>query len=192
MLFRKPPVFVMDIETVADLRVTRFLEYGLVTGRFLLPEPPAEPADEEARHVADRARESIARLKKVRGLQVKVERGLADPETLVTEARRQKATLLTSRPDLKAAANGISVVSIAEIYNLFRPAQHAGNIFRLRIAKRGKEKEEGIGYLDGGIKVVVENGASAVGREIEVVVQGALDTEVGQVIFARPRFSELR
>lgn len=189
MLFRKPPVFVMDIETLADLRVTRFLEYGLVTGRLLLPEP-AE-TDENTRHVAGRAREAIDRLKKIKGLQVKVEPRLADPDRLLAEARRAGATLLTARPDLKAAANGLNVVSIAEIYTLFKPVQHAGNVVRLRISKRGREKDESIGYVDG-VKVVVEKCAAAIGQELEVVVMGSLDTEAGQVVFARPRFTELR
>ncbi|MFO7675182.1 MAG: TRAM domain-containing protein [bacterium] len=191
MLFRKPPVFALDLETLADLRVTRFFEYGLITGRLLLPEPPAESADDEARHLADRAREATSRLKKVKGLQVKAERRLADPEQLLAEARRQKATLLTIRPDLRAAANGLSVVSVAELYGLFKPVQSAGNVLRIRVTKRGKEKDEGIGYLDGGVKVVVDKGASMLGQEVEVVVQGSLDTESGQVIFARPRFAEL-
>lgn len=192
MLFRKTPVFAMDLETAADLRVTRFLEFGLVYGRLILPEPPAQSADEEARHVADRARETIARLKKVKSLQVRTDPRLIDRETLLAEARRAKATLLTARPDLKAAVNGLNVVAINEIYELFRPAVAAGNVIRLRLTKRGKEKDEAIGYLDGGIKVVIEDGAAMLGQEIEAVVQGSLDTESGRVVFARPRFTELR
>jgi len=190
MLFRKPPLFMMDLETLADLRVTCFLEYGLVTGRLLIPEPKA--TDEATRHVAERAREATDRLRKIKGLQVKVEPRLADSKTLLSEARRIKATIITARPDLKAAANGLRVVSTADIHNLFKPVQHAGNILRLRITKRGKEKDEGIGYIEGGLKVVVNKAAGSVGQEIEVVITGSLDTETGQVVFARPRFTELR
>ncbi|HDQ99526.1 MAG TPA: TRAM domain-containing protein [candidate division WOR-3 bacterium] len=192
MLFRKPPVFMMDLETAADLRVTRFLEFGLVTGRLLLPEPPAVASDEESGHVADRVRETLTRLKKVKGLQVKTDRRLADHEALLARARKDKATLLTSRPDMKAAANGVSVVSITEVYELFRPTVATGDVIRLRITKRGKEKDEGIGYLEGGVKVVVDGTANSIGQEVEAVVQGSLDTESGRVIFARLRFTELR
>ena len=189
MLFRKSPVFMMDLETLADLRVTRFLEYGLVSGRLLLPEPTV--TDDDTRHVADRAREAIARLRKIKGLQVKVEPRLADSDVLLAEARKIAATIITSRPELKATANGLNVVAIPELYNLFKPVLASGNVVRLRITKRGREKDEGIGYLESGIKVVVEKCAAALGQELEVVVMGSLDTDAGQVVFARPRFTEL-
>lgn len=191
MLFRKPRTLIIDLETLADPRIARFLEFGLVTGRFLLPEPPAGTTEEE-QHLADRARETITRLKKIKGVSVKLDAKLTDQDVLITALRRNKATLLTANADLKAACDGLPAVSTADIYALFKPAYLSGNVLRLRVTKRGKEKSEGLGYLEGGVKVVVENGAGFLGREIEVVVQGALETEVGQVVFARPRFAEVK
>jgi uncharacterized protein YacL len=123
---------------------------------------------------------------------VKLDAKLTDRDALITALRRNKATLLTARAELKTACDGLPAVSTADIYGLFKPAYLAGNVLRLRVTKRGKEKSEGLGYLEGGVKVVIEDGAGFMGQEIEVVIQGALETEVGQVVFARPRFAEVK
>ena len=94
--------------------------------------------------------------------------------------------------DLKAACGDAPAVTYSDIYNLFKPSYLPGTVLRVRIIKKGKEKDEGIGHLEGGVKVVVENAAAAVGSDLEVVVLGTLDTDVGQVVFARPRFTEVR
>jgi uncharacterized protein YacL len=191
MLFRKPKVFVLDLETVADPRIVQFLEFGIVSGKLLLPEPPKSDPSPEEGHLADRAREHIDRLRHVKGLSIKLDSKLLGRDALIEALRKNKATLITVNEDLRSACDGMAVVSAREVYNLFKPQHLPGNTLRVRIAKRGKEKNEGIGYLENGVKVVVENGADAIGQEMEVVVQGGLETGVGQVVFAKPRFSEV-
>ena len=190
MLFWKTRVFVLDIETVADPRVAQFLALGLIHGRFIVPEPPSgRNAGDD--HRAQRAWETIDRLKQTRGITVKVDRALLDKNSLLAAVRRNRAVLLTVDPGLKTAGNGLPVVTTGEIYNLFKPLYLPGTELTLRVSKRGKEKDEGIGYLDGGVKVVIADGARAIGKELDVVVQGALDTDVGRVVFARPRFTDV-
>jgi uncharacterized protein YacL len=192
MLFSRPRNFFIDLETVADPRVVRFLEFGLVTGRFTVPEPPARPDSEEAGHLAERAREGIERLRKVKGISVRLEPDLADRDHLLAALRRRKATLLTANPGYRAAFEGVPVVTTTDIYELFKPVHLTGNQVLVRLSKRGKEKDEGIGFLEGGVKVVVEGGAEFLGQEIEVVIQGGLETDGGRIIFARPRFTEVK
>jgi len=189
MLFSKPRTFVIDSETLADPRIQRFLALGLVQGKLLLPEPL--PAKDSGDHRAARIKDTVEHLKKLPGVSVKLDKKLADRDALVAAVKKNKATLLTTSPETKAACNGLSAVLLTEIYELFRPQVLPGAVLRIRINKKGKEKNEGIGYLEGGVKVVVENGADAVGSEVEVVVQGTLETDIGQVVFARPRFAEV-
>jgi uncharacterized protein YacL len=192
MLFSRPRNFVIDLETVADPRVVRFLEFGLVAGRFTVPEPPARAESEEAKHLADRAREGIERLRKIKGVTVRLDPGLADRDRLAAALRKHKATLITANPGYRAAFEGLPVVTTTDIYELFKPVHLSGNQVLVRVSKRGKEKDEGIGFLEGGVKVVVEGGVEFLGQEIEVVVQGALETDGGRIIFARPRFTEVK
>ncbi len=192
MLFRTKRTYLMDIDTISDPRIADFISLGLVTGQLLLPEPPRVKAGDENDHRSRRAWETIDRLKTIKGITVKLDRNLATREGLLTALRRNKALLITSSPDLKAAAASLPAVLTLDIYHLFKPTYLPGTELKLRITKKGKEKNEGIGYLEGGVKVVVEHAAGFLGTEIEVVITGALDTDLGRVVFARPKFAEVR
>ncbi|OYD17037.1 hypothetical protein CH330_01085 [candidate division WOR-3 bacterium JGI_Cruoil_03_51_56] len=192
MFLRKTKTFVMDFETVADPRIAQFLEMGLISGKFFVPEPPTPVSSSaQADHRTRRAWETIERLRHIKGITVKLNRNLLQRDALIAALRKYKATLITVNPDLKAACNGLAAITISEIYNLFKPLFLPGTQLRVRVSKRGKEKNEGIGYLEGGVKVVIENGAAAQGRDLEVIVQGTLETNVGRVVFAKPKFTEI-
>ncbi|MBM3314678.1 TRAM domain-containing protein [candidate division WOR-3 bacterium] len=189
MLFGPRKNIVLDYDTLSDSRIADFFELGLVTGRLLLPEPPP-PSDSD--HRARRAWETVGRLRKVKGLAVKLDRSLLEGDGLAAAVRRHKATLLTASAELAAACDGGPAVTTLAIYRLFKPAYLPGTELRVRIAKKGKDKNEGIAYLEGGVKVVVDDAADAVGSELDVTIQGALSTDVGRVVFARRKFTEVR
>jgi uncharacterized protein YacL len=191
MLFRRVRKFMMDLDTVADPRIAEFLELGLVSGTFILPQPP-QPQTEENDHRARRAWETIERLRKVDGIKVKLDPGLTRGAALVEAARKSKAVVITSSADLKKQCDGVPAVTTGQVYDLFKPVYLPGTELKVKVQKKGKEKSEGIGYLEGGVKVVIEDAARSVGTELDVVVKGALETGVGRVVFARPRFTDVR
>ncbi|MEO0020566.1 MAG: TRAM domain-containing protein [candidate division WOR-3 bacterium] len=188
MLFRKTKAFIIDSDTLADPRVVKFLQLGLLTGRLFLPQPGIQP--DESEYSLQRAKEHIEQLKRIPTLKLKI-LPIKSTDELMNIAQRYHATLITIRSELKHAANGFPVITTAELFELFRPAYLPGTTLRVKISKRGKERNEGIGYLEGGIKVVVENGGNSVGQEVDVIIQGGIDTDVGQVLFAKPKFIEL-
>ncbi len=190
MFFWHPKTFIMDLDTLADPRVIQFLQLGIVTGRIIVPLPPA--TDAPPGYVAQRAKENIQRLQQIKGIKVKTCPAINTVNDLLKVARKHRAMVITIKPEIKAAANGLPVVTTLDIFDLLRPGYLPGTVLKVKIAKKGKEKNEGIAYLEGGIKVVVENAGNELGKEIEVVVQGSIDTDIGQVLFARPRFIELR
>ncbi len=189
MIFGKVRTYLVDFDTLTDPRIAQFFALGLVEGKLLLPEPP-RPAAGDNDHRTRRAWETVEALKKVKGITLKLDPKLMARDGLLAALRKAKGFLITNSPDLKSAA-APAAVNLTEIYTLFKPAYLPGTVVRLRVAKRGKEKDEGIGYLEGGIKVVIADAANLVGSEMEVVIQGALDTDVGQVVFAKPRFVEV-
>lgn len=190
MFFIRPKTFILDLDTLSDPRVVEFLRLGLVYGKVLVPEPSCAGVPNEI--TVQRAKENLKRLKELKGLEVRLCPDIKTAEDLLQIARRQRATIITTHNALKSAANGVTVVTTTDIFNLLRPDYLPGMVLKVKITKQGKEKGEGIGYLEGGIKVVVEDAGSAVGQEMEVVVQGCISTDVGQVVFARPRFTEVR
>ena len=192
MLFGNKKTYVIDYETLTDPRIADFVSFGLMQGKLLLPEPE-HPSDKGGNdHAKRRAWETIERLKTVPGVTIKLDKTLLKKDALLAAVRKNKATLITGDPELKAAAGAGNAVTTTEIYNLFRPTYLPGTEMKVRIAKKGKEADEGIGYLEGGIKVVVTGASNTVGQEIEVVIQGGLDTDVGRVVFAKPRFAEVK
>jgi len=67
-----------------------------------------------------------------------------------------------------------------------------GSLINVKIVKKGKDADEGIGYLEGGVKVIVDGGAKYIGQEIEVSVLGSLNTSIGKVVFGKPKYTELK
>jgi len=192
MLFGSKKTYVIDYETLTDPRIAEFVAFGLMQGKLIIPEPE-QPSDKGGNdHAKRRAWETIERLKSVAGVTLKLDKTLLKRDALLAAVKKHKATLVTGDPELKAAAGAGNAVTTAEIYNLFRPTYLPGTEIKVRIAKKGKEADEGIGYLEGGIKVVVTGASNAVGQEIEVVIQCGLDTDVGRVVFAKPRFAEVK
>ncbi len=51
--------------------------------------------------------------------------------------------------------------------------------------KDGKEKEQGVGYLDDGTMIVIEDGREFIGKKVDAVVQSILQTSQGRIIFTR-------
>jgi uncharacterized protein YacL len=77
------------------------------------------------------------------------------------------------------------VLNLNEAAAALRPNYLPGETIRLRIAKQGKEAEQGVGYLDDGTMVVVQGGRASIGTETDVEVTSVLQTSAGRMIFAR-------
>jgi len=197
VLFRRDRVFILDFPTLADGRIGEFLQFGLIYGKFLLADPASfasKPQNEknETVHLVRRAEDCVARLKKLRGIKVTLLKTLNDPKNINGLARRHRATVLTVDPDMKQTLSGISVIQLDELYEALKPAYLPGSEIIVKVMKKGKEANEGIGYLEGGVKVVIDGAARYVGKDVTAVVIGSLDTSVGRIIFAQPKYIEVK
>lgn len=79
----------------------------------------------------------------------------------------------------------VVVLNIADLATALKPVVLPGETMSLFIMKDGKEKEQGIGYLDDGTMVVVEDGRKFIGKRTEVSVYSILQTSSGRMIFAK-------
>jgi uncharacterized protein YacL len=84
-----------------------------------------------------------------------------------------------------AGLQGVTVLNINELANAVKTVLLPGESMKVRIIQEGKELGQGVGYLDDGTMVVVENGRRYINRTIEVVVTKVLQTSAGRMIFAR-------
>ena len=60
-----------------------------------------------------------------------------------------------------------------------------GEKMRVEVVSRGKENDQGVGYLDDGTMIVVENGKHVIGKTVETTVTSVIQTNAGRMIFVR-------
>jgi len=111
---------------------------------------------------------------------------------LVLLARELDAKIITTDFNLNKVASlqGVTVLNVNDLANALKPAVLPGEHMTIYIAKEGKEKEQGVGYLDDGTMVVVEEGRRLVGKKVDVMVTSVLQTSAGRMIFTRMRDRE--
>jgi uncharacterized protein YacL len=96
-------------------------------------------------------------------------------------------TLLTADYNLAKVAEvkDLKVLNLSELVIALRPEVQPGDELLLKIARDGKEADQGVGYLDDGTMVVVEGARGRIGERLPVVVTGALQNPTGRIVFAR-------
>ena len=109
------------------------------------------------------------------------------PEQIVKLARSLNAEVVTLDFTINklAALKRVVALNIADLATALKPVVLPGESMSLFVMKDGKEKEQGIGYLDDGTMVVVEEGRRHIGKRVEVAVSSIYQTSSGRMIFAR-------
>ena len=83
------------------------------------------------------------------------------------------------------AAARVKVLNINELANFLKPVVLPGEKLEIKIVKEGKEHNQGVGYLDDGTMVVLENGRSMLGQTLTVVISTVIQTQAGKMIFTK-------
>jgi len=180
---------------IADVCDTGFLEGIFYTPRFVLQELQriADSSDPLKRN---RGRRGLDILNRMQKSQVRVEvLELDAPETkevdekLLVIAKQRGAKIITNDFNLNKVAeiHGVPVLNVNDLANALKPAVLPGELLTIRVIKEGKESGQGVGYLDDGTMVVVDNGKVYMGQKIDVVVTSVLQTAAGRMIFAKKR-----
>jgi uncharacterized protein YacL len=96
-------------------------------------------------------------------------------------------TLLTADYNLAqvAVVQDLKALNLSELVIALRPEVQPGDDLQLKIVREGKEADQGIGYLEDGTMVVVEDARRRIGERLAVTVTGALQTPTGRMVFAR-------
>jgi uncharacterized protein YacL len=111
---------------------------------------------------------------------------------LVVLAKQLGSQILTNDYNLNRVAElqGVSVLNINELANAVKAVFLPGETLEVNIIQEGKEAGQGVGYLDDGTMVVVEEGKDYIDGLIPVTVTKVLQTAAGRMIFARPGSGE--
>jgi uncharacterized protein YacL len=85
-----------------------------------------------------------------------------------------------------AEIQGVTVLNVNELANAVKMVFLPGETISVEVIQEGKEVGQGVGYLDDGTMVVVEEGRRYMGSTLDVTVTKILQTAAGRMIFARP------
>ena len=93
--------------------------------------------------------------------------------------------IITTDFNLNQVANlqGVNILNVNTLAQALRPAVLPGELLTVEIIKQGKSHNQGVGYLEDGTMVVIENARRHIGQEVEVAVTSVLQTSAGRMIF---------
>jgi uncharacterized protein YacL len=195
---------VLDASAIIDGRVADVCEAGFIEGRLIVPrfvmrelQQVADSPDPLRRARGRRGLEILKRIQQQKEVNVVIE-DIPVPETedegarLVRFAEQKGARLLTSdySIDKIGELHGVRVLNVNELAKALRPIFLPGEEVTVRLIKRGKESGQGVGYLEDGTMVVVDDGSNKIGRTVISTVTSLLQTTAGRMIFSKLKGSD--
>ncbi|HEY2982196.1 MAG TPA: PIN domain-containing protein [Anaerolineales bacterium] len=189
----------LDTSVIIDGRVTDIARTGFLPGTLLIPrfvlnelQYIADSPDGLRRQRGRRGMEVLAELQKLPNILVRISDINVDgvrevDDKLVVLGKQLKSPILTNDYNLNRVAElqGVTVLNINELANAVKSVVLPGEVLRINVIQEGKEHGQGVGYMDDGTMVVVENGKDYIGEYMEVGVTKVLQTAAGRMIFAR-------
>jgi len=179
---------------VADIARTGFLPGTLLIPRFVLNELQyiADSPDGMRRQRGRRGMEVLAELQKLPNVLVRISDINVDgvrevDDKLIVLGKQLKSPVLTNDYNLNRIAElqGVTVLNINELANAVKSVVLPGEALRINIMQEGKEHSQGVGYMEDGTMVVVENGKNYIGEYMDVNITKVLQTAAGRMIFGR-------
>jgi len=179
---------------IADMADTGFLDGTLAVPEFVLHELQmvADSSDGSKRQRGRRGLDILQRMQSNPQLTVEIiEEDYPQIKEvdlkLIELAKKLRAKIVTNDFNLNKVAHvhKVPVLNINDLANSLRPVVLPGERMNIVILKEGKEYNQGVGYLDDGTMVVVDNARRLIGRAIEITVTSVLQTASGKMIFGR-------
>ncbi len=191
--------YILDTSAIIDGRIldicsTNVISRALTIPDFVLRELQqiADSPDRLRRKRGRRGLDVVRNLQKddqvrVILLQTDVpERCEVDME-LVALAKRTNGRIITNDFNLNKVAQieGMKVVNINDLANALKPVVLPGETLTVTILRPGEEAGQGVGYLDDGTMVVVEQGREYINQSVEIVITGSIQTSAGRMVFGK-------
>ncbi|HVS34288.1 MAG TPA: PIN domain-containing protein, partial [Gemmataceae bacterium] len=182
---------------IADICDTRFVDTKLIVPRFVLQELQSV-ADSSDKLKRNRGRRGLDMLKRMQGntkVELQIHEGNLSElrevqkvdERLVVLAKVLGARVVTNDFNLNKIAQlqGVEVINLNELANALKSVALPGELMGVRLVKPGDQLGQGVGYLEDGTMVVVEQGRSYINQEVTITVTSVLQTPAGRMIFGR-------
>jgi uncharacterized protein YacL len=193
--------YVLDTSVVIDGRIADVLETGVVDNQLVMPrfvlaelQAIADSNEKLRRSRGRRGLDILDRLRKNKDIDFKIyDRELPEMQgqpvdmKLLMLARHLEGKVVTGDFNLNKVAKlqNVPVINLNEIANSLKPVFLPGELISIKIVKPGEGHGQGVGYLDDGTMIVVEDGRAEIGNEVPVVVTSMLQTSAGRMVFGK-------
>lgn len=188
---------VIDTSAVIDGRILGIVECGFLDGEILIPQGVIN----ELQIVAD-STDSVKRDKGQRGLDIlnqlhdthhptriiHPQKSYNDIDALLIKlAHKYKADIITTDFNLNKICHvqGIKVLNVNDLSEAVKPTVRQGDHMNLLLTKMGKEPGQGVGYLEDGTMVVIDDAKNLVGKHVNIEITSILQTSSGRIVFAK-------
>jgi uncharacterized protein YacL len=185
---------------IADLCETRIIDTRIIVPKFILQElqSVADSSDKMKRNRGRRGLDILKKLQTNPKIDLQMHEGNAGElkpgekmkvdERLVAFTKLLGGRVVTNDFNLNKIAQlqGVDVINLNEVSNSLKTLALPGDFLSIKVVKPGEQHGQGIGYLDDGTMVVVEQGKNMIGQDVSIVVTSVLQTNAGRMIFGRP------
>ena len=193
-----PRRYLLDTSAIIDGRIARIGETGFLEGTLLVPQfvlaelqMLADSSDELRRSKGRRGLDLLAQMQKETILPVEVvDVDVSDivrvDDKLVIVARQYQCPIITNDFNLNRVAElqGVKVLNLNQLSDAIRPAIVQDQRLEILIRNEGNSRQQGVGYLDDGTPVIVEDARHLIGQQIQVIVTRLHQTQTGRLVFA--------
>lgn len=189
----------LDTSVIIDGRVADVSKTGFLQGTLLVPNFVLQ----ELQHIADSS-DTMRRNRGRRGLDIlslmqnesPIPVQITDMDAtevrevdskLVSLARHLHCPIMTNDYNLNRVAElqGVRVLNVNDLANAIKVTYLPGEQLRVKMIQKGTEYDQGVGYLEDGTMVVVENGSNQIGNTLDATVTKVLQTSAGRMVFAK-------
>ncbi|MFA6635977.1 MAG: PIN domain-containing protein [Candidatus Omnitrophota bacterium] len=190
--------YILDTSVIIDGRISAISETGFIEGKLIVPrfilhelQQVADSSDDEKRNRGRKGLDMLERLKTVKNVEVVIHEerlsGIREVDAkLVRLGKLLEAPLVTNDFNLNKVAKleGVKVLNINDLAGAMRPLVFPGESMMVYVKKEGKERNQGVAFMDDGTMIVIDNARRYIGRTVNATVSSVLQTAAGRMIFA--------
>ncbi|HEX5691134.1 MAG TPA: PIN domain-containing protein [Roseiflexaceae bacterium] len=190
--------YLIDTSAIIDGRIAAVSQTGFLDGELLVPhfvlnelQMLADSSDDQRRSKGRRGLEILNGMQKeailpVEVVDVEVSGTQQVDDKLVILARQYRCPIITNDYNLGRVAGlqGVRVLSLNQLADAVRPPVMPGQDIHITIRDVGREREQGISFLDDGTMIVVEDARRLVGQSVSATVTRVYQTQTGRIVFA--------
>ena len=182
---------------IADLYKSKLFDAPLIVPRFVLNEIQliSDSADKLKRNRGRRGLDILKEMQSMTNIDItiddtvipEIEQLKGVDQKLIVFSKNCNGRLVTTDYNLSkvAAVREVDVLNINDLANSLKTIALPGETMKVRVIKPGEEPQQGVGYLDDGTMVVIEEARNKVGKDIILTVTSSLQTSAGKMIFGK-------